>query len=77
MEIAVFFSISSDIYMVESNIFYASLLLAIGKMALIVSSIFETLCGCLSCLPIEKNLNIQNDSIMKMDLTAVILSKQF
>lgn len=63
-------------YMVELNVFYASLLLAISKIALIVFSIFETLCNCLSCLPIEKNQNIQNDSIMKMDVIVVILSNQ-
>lgn len=64
-------------YIVKLNLFYASLLLAISKIALIGFSIFETLCDCLSCLAIEKNQNIQNDSTMKMDLTAVSLSNQF
>lgn len=60
--------------MVELKIFYASLLLAIDKIVLIVFSIFEILCNCLSCLPTERNQNIQNDSIMKMDGKDIILS---
>lgn len=77
MEIVVIFSISYDMCAVELNLFYVSLLFTIGKNALIVFSIFETLCDCLSCLAIEKNQNIQNDSTMKIDLIAVTLSNHF
>lgn len=44
MEIVVIFSISYDMCIVELNLFYVSLLFVIGKIALIVFSIFQTLC---------------------------------